>query len=61
MRRETRVRFGEVPKTLLGEPVGEMTWQMLGDGFLLRGEGHHYFHYRKGQRDYGRARPRRRP
>lgn len=49
MRRETRVRFGEVPKTLLDDPVGEMTWQMLGDGFLLRGEGHHYFHYRKGR------------
>ncbi|HEY6663457.1 MAG TPA: hypothetical protein VIZ66_11105, partial [Sphingomicrobium sp.] len=49
MRRETRVTFGEVPRTLLDDPLGEMTWQMLGDGFLLRGEGHHYFHYRKGR------------
>jgi hypothetical protein len=46
--RETRVTYGDVPKTLLGEPVGEMSWQMQGDCFLLRGEGHHYFHYRKG-------------
>jgi len=48
MERESRVTYGDVPKSLLGEPLGETTWQMLGDCFLLRGEGHHYFHYRKG-------------
>jgi hypothetical protein len=49
MRRETRVTHGDVPKSLLGDPLAEMAWQMLGDCFLLRGEGHHYFHYRKGR------------
>jgi hypothetical protein len=49
MERETRVTYGDVPKALLGEPVGETSWQLQGDRFLLRGEGHHYFHYRKGQ------------
>ncbi|HKX91510.1 MAG TPA: hypothetical protein VJM15_03695 [Sphingomicrobium sp.] len=48
MARETRVTFGPVPHTLLGEPLGEMSWQMLGDQFVMRGEGDHYFHYRKG-------------
>jgi len=48
MERETEVTFGLAPKTLLGEPVPEMSWQMRGDEFLLRGEGHHYFHYRRG-------------
>ncbi|MFL6730242.1 MAG: hypothetical protein ACJ8D6_09130 [Sphingomicrobium sp.] len=48
MRRETRVTYRDVPKTLLDEPLAEMSWQMLDDRFLLRGEGHHYFHYRKG-------------
>src|SRR4051812_38856955 len=48
MERETRVTHGTVPKALLREPVGEMSWQMQGDCFLLRGAGHHYFHYRKG-------------
>lgn len=48
MQRETRVTYGEVPKALSGEPIGETSWQLQGDRFLLRGEGHHYFHYRKG-------------
>ncbi|HEX6741184.1 MAG TPA: hypothetical protein VF079_05245 [Sphingomicrobium sp.] len=49
MERETRVTYGAVPDGLLGEPLGEMSWRMLGDRFLLRGEGHHYFHYEKGR------------
>ena len=49
MERETRVTYGPAPKTLGDEPLGEMGWQMLGDRFLLRGEGDHYFHYRKGE------------
>ena len=49
MARETRVDYGPVPHTLLGEPLGEMTWHMLPDEFLLRGEGKHYFHYRRGE------------
>src|SRR4051794_4049657 len=47
--REMRVTYGDAPKTLSDQPLGEMRWQMLGDSFLLRGEGHHYFHYRKGE------------
>lgn len=47
--REMRVTYGDAPKTLRDEPLAEMSWQMLGDSFLLRGEGHHYFHYRKGE------------
>jgi len=46
--RETRVSLGPVPRCLFGDPLGETTWQMLDDEFLLRGEGDHYFHYRKG-------------
>ena len=48
MERETRVSFGPVPHRLSGEPLAETRWQMLDDEFLLRGEGNHYFHYRKG-------------
>jgi hypothetical protein len=49
MARETRIAYGPVPRSLFGEPLGETTWQMLDDGFLLRGEGDHYFHYRVGE------------
>ena len=49
MERETRVEYGEVPRTLLGEPLREMTWHMQGDTFLLRAIGEHYFRYRKGE------------
>lgn len=48
MRRETRMILGSVPHALFGEPLGPTTWQVLEDQFLLRGEGHHYFHYRLG-------------
>jgi hypothetical protein len=48
MGRETRVAFGETPHSLFGEPIAQMQWQMTGDSFLLRGEGDHYFLYRKG-------------
>lgn len=48
MQVETRVRHGETPRTLLGEPLVEMSWHMRGEEFLLRGEGEHYFYYRKG-------------
>jgi len=48
MQRETAVQYGPVPHSLSGEPLAEMSWQMLGGAFLLRGEGQHYFLYRKG-------------
>ncbi len=49
MERETRIAYGSVPRALFGEPLGETNWQMLGDAFLLRGEGDHYFYYRRGE------------
>src|SRR6478672_10960305 len=48
MKRETRVRYGRAPRSLRDEPLAEMQWQMGDQQFLLRGVGHHYFHYRKG-------------
>ena len=48
MQQETRVAYGRVPRSLSGPPLAETSWEMRGDEFLLRGEGDHYFHYRKG-------------
>ncbi|MEO6114098.1 MAG: hypothetical protein ABIP07_06600 [Sphingomicrobium sp.] len=48
MVRETQVTFGPVPHALSGDPLPVKSWQMREDQFLLRGEGHHYFLYRKG-------------
>ena len=45
MERETRVALGTVPHALFGDPIDPTSWQVLGDRFLLRGEGDHYFHY----------------
>ena len=49
MQRETRVAYGSTPHSLSEIPLHQASWQMDGDTFLLRGEGDHYFHYRKGQ------------
>ena len=49
MEQETRVARGPVPHSLLGTPLAETRWHMRDDEFLLRGEGEHYFHYRKGE------------
>jgi hypothetical protein len=49
MERETRLKYGEVPRTLLGEPLGEMSWQMRDGAFLLRAEGDYYFYYQPGE------------
>jgi hypothetical protein len=49
MMAETRVTYGEVPRTLAGVPLDESTWQMREEEFLLRGEGEHYFYYRLGR------------
>lgn len=49
MARETRTRLGVVPHRLNDRPLGVCGWQLVGDAFLLRGEGEHYFHYRKGE------------
>jgi len=49
MERETRVTFGSVPHCLCGDPLPVKSWQLQDEQFLLRGEGHHYFWYRKGQ------------
>ncbi len=48
LERETRVSYGPVPDRLLDAPLDQMSWQMEGEQFLLRGEGEHYFHYRPG-------------
>ena len=48
MERETRIGLAPVPHALFGEPLAPTTWQVIDDQFLLRGEGHHYFHYRLG-------------
>jgi len=48
MARETRVAYGIVPHALFDEPLKETCWQLRGDEFVLRGEGEHYFHYRRG-------------
>lgn len=49
MKRETRVAYGPVPHSLTEEPLTEMHRQLVGERFLLRGVGDHYFHYSKGQ------------
>jgi len=48
MQRETRIAYGPAPRTLGSEPLAPMCWQLRGEEFLLRGEGDHYFYYRKG-------------
>ena len=48
MERETRLKYGDVPRTLAGEPLREMSWQMQDGAFLLRAEGDYYFYYRPG-------------
>lgn len=48
MARETRVFYGKVPDRLHGDALVDMAWQIARDEFLLRGEGDHYFHYRRG-------------
>jgi hypothetical protein len=47
MARETRVTYGIVPHAPF-EPLKEGCWQLRDDEFLLRGEGEHYFRYRRG-------------
>jgi hypothetical protein len=49
MERETRFVFGQAPRSLNGSPLEPMSWQILGDSFLLRGVGEHYFHYKVGR------------
>ena len=49
MRAETRVTYGVTPRSLNGRPLNEASWQMNGPNFLLRGEGDHYFYYRKSE------------
>jgi len=49
MERETQVSLGTVPHALFDEALPEASWQLNGDQFLLRGEGDHYFHYRRGE------------
>ena len=49
MERETRVALGAVPHSLTDERLAEMHSQLREDQFLLRGAGHHYFHYLRGQ------------
>jgi hypothetical protein len=48
IQRETRITYGPVPHALDGEPLAQNCWQLRGDEFLLRGEGDHFFYYRKG-------------
>ena len=49
MEHETRVEFGPTPHSLFDNLLPQTTWQIDGDRFLLRGEGDHYFYYRKGR------------
>ena len=49
LERETRVAYGRAPHSLTEEPLAEMHRQMMGEQFLLRGAGDHYFHYSKGK------------
>ena len=49
MERETRVAYGAVPHALSDDPLGEATWHLYGDRFLLRAAGEHYFYYRMGE------------
>jgi len=49
LERETRVTYGPVPHSLSDERLEESSWQLRGDHFLLRGEGDHYFHYKRGR------------
>ena len=49
MERETRVSYAAVPHSLNETELAQASYQIDGDRFLLRGEGHHYFHYRKGE------------
>ncbi|WP_028970443.1 hypothetical protein [Sphingomonas sp. URHD0057] len=49
MARETRVAYGIVPHALFDDPLEEACWRLRDDEFLLRGEGQHYFHYRRGE------------
>ena len=46
--RATSVNLGPVPHALKGDPLPVKSWQLRQDEFLLRGDGHHYFWYRKG-------------
>ena len=48
MARETRVSPGKAPHSLRDGPLPERTWQLVGDSFLMRGDGGHYLHYRRG-------------
>lgn len=48
MRRETRCSYGVVTHSLSSDPLRQCAWQLVGNQFLLRGEGDHYFLYRKG-------------
>jgi len=49
LERETRVSYGPVPDRLFDRPLEPVSWQMRDNDFLLRGEGDHYFFYRRGQ------------
>ena len=49
LERETLVTYGEVPTHLFDQPLDQMSWQMRDGAFLLRGEGDHYFLYRRGR------------
>ncbi|QIK95821.1 hypothetical protein G7076_04480 [Sphingomonas sp. HDW15A] len=49
LQRETRVSYGVVPTYLFDSPLEQTSWQMGEEDFLLRGEGNHYFYYRRGE------------
>jgi len=48
IKRETRVRYADVPKSLVDERLAEVSWQFTSDEFLRRAKGEHFFHYRRG-------------
>lgn len=48
MTRETRLTLGPIPRDPDFAGLAEQSWRLVGDRFVLRAEGEHWFHYRKG-------------
>ena len=44
-----RVRYAGAPHSLAGPELPEQTWQLIDGEFLLRTDGEHRYHYRRGE------------
>ncbi len=49
MARETRVALGPARRMGGGAPLDERAWRLIGDTFVMRADGEHYFRYRHGE------------